>query len=510
MKRTLKIYYTSDTHGHVFPVDYLAGVPETCGILNLAAQMKKDENTLILDGGDTLQGTPFSQYYLEHPDKAPCHPMAAAFNAAGYDYITLGNHDFNFGYKALRDYLQALDAQCLCANVQDLRGELGILPEIVHTLENGLRIGISGIVTDYVNVWEQPETLAGLRITDAFTAASHAYERLRPQCDICICIYHGGFERDLQDGRILSYTGENIGWKLCEELGYDLVLTGHQHAAIEGTDINKTYAVQCPGGAERYVFLEVEEEDKKVDIGSRILPVEKEHEREPYDTLLPFECMVEQWLNQPVGWMANDILPEEKLKAALGGSRMAALFNQVQLAVTGAELSCTSLGNTPVGLYSPVTMKGIYRAYPFDNTLVVLEADETVLRASLERCAAYFTLKDGKPAISEVFLEPKLGHFNYDFYAGISYVFDIGHPVGQRVTKLTRTDGTPLGKGKLRLCTSNYRATGIGGYELLGRCPVLWKGTVQVPELIARYIRSNSPVKLPNRESCQVIWQPQT
>ena len=60
MKRTLKIYYTSDTHGHVFPVDYLAGVPETCGILNLAAQMKKDENTLILDGGDTLQGTPFS------------------------------------------------------------------------------------------------------------------------------------------------------------------------------------------------------------------------------------------------------------------------------------------------------------------------------------------------------------------------------------------------------------------------------------------------------------------
>ena len=134
MKRTLKIYYTSDTHGHVFPVDYLAGVPETCGILNLAAQMKKDENTLILDGGDTLQGTPFSQYYLEHPDKAPCHPMAAAFNAAGYDYITLGNHDFNFGYKALRDYLQALDAQCLCANVQDLRGELGILPEIVHTL----------------------------------------------------------------------------------------------------------------------------------------------------------------------------------------------------------------------------------------------------------------------------------------------------------------------------------------------------------------------------------------
>ena len=109
MEKTVQIYYTSDTHGHIFPVNYAAGCPENSGLLNLDAQVEKDGNTLVLDGGDSLQGTPLTQYYLEHRGQWPIHPVAAAFNAMGLDYFTLGNHDFNFGYEALRDYLRAMD-----------------------------------------------------------------------------------------------------------------------------------------------------------------------------------------------------------------------------------------------------------------------------------------------------------------------------------------------------------------------------------------------------------------
>ena len=154
MEKTFQIYYTSDTHGHIFPVNYASNCPENSGLLNLAAQVEKDGNTLVLDGGDSLQGTPLTQYYLEHCKKWPIHPVAAAFNAMGLDYFTLGNHDFNFGYEALRDYLQAMDGVCLCTNVEDLGGELRIRPWAVHTLANGLRVGITGVVTDFVNVWE--------------------------------------------------------------------------------------------------------------------------------------------------------------------------------------------------------------------------------------------------------------------------------------------------------------------------------------------------------------------
>lgn len=86
MEKTFQIYYTSDTHGHIFPVNYASNCPENSGLLNLAAQVEKDGNTLVLDGGDSLQGTPLTQYYLEHCKKWPIHPVAAAFNAMGLDY----------------------------------------------------------------------------------------------------------------------------------------------------------------------------------------------------------------------------------------------------------------------------------------------------------------------------------------------------------------------------------------------------------------------------------------
>ena len=128
MEKTFQIYYTSDTHGHVFPVNYASNSPENAGLLNLASQVEKDGNTLVLDGGDALQGTPLTQYYLEHRGEWPIHPVAAAFNAMGLDYFTLGNHDFNFGYEALRDYLQAMDGGCLCTNVEDLGESCASVP----------------------------------------------------------------------------------------------------------------------------------------------------------------------------------------------------------------------------------------------------------------------------------------------------------------------------------------------------------------------------------------------
>ena len=409
MERTFKIIYTSDTHGHIFPVNYAAGCGESSGLLNLAAQIDKNGNTLVLDGGDSLQGTPLVQYYLAHADEFPHHPVAEAFNAMGCDYFTLGNHDFNFGYDALRAYLCAMDGVCLCANVQDLGGALPLLPETVHTLKNGLRIG-------------------------------------------------------------------------------------------------GTFAVQPPANAGRYLQVEAAVRDGGAEFSARLLPVGGIHREQPYRRLLPLEQAVQRWLDEPVGHLEQAIPPEEKLRAALHGSAVAALFNQVQLSHTGADISCTSLGNEPAGLAASVTMRAITAAYLFSNTLVVLEITEEILRALLERCASYFTLENGMPRVSDAFLAPKVEHYNYDFFAGISYQFDLRQPVGRRLTRLSRLDGTPLGPGPLRLCTSNYRATGTGGYDALRTCPVLWRGSVEMPELVAEYVRANSPVSLPCNGRMEAIW----
>ena len=254
--KKLKIIFTSDTHGHLFPVNYAGKCSEDAGLLNLAHQIEKDGNTLVLDGGDTLEGTPLSQYYISRRRSYPFQPLAEGFNAMGCDYFTLGNHDFNFGYEVLKEYVNAMNATCLCANLIDLRGELGVKNHVIHVLENGLRIGLTGIVTDYVNIWEQEKNLRELRITDAFEAAQREYEALRGKCDVCVCIYHGGFEEDLETGERLTQSRENVACEIARKLGYDFLLTGHQHIAMAGKDLHGTYAVQPPANAGKYISLE--------------------------------------------------------------------------------------------------------------------------------------------------------------------------------------------------------------------------------------------------------------
>lgn len=508
-KKKLNLFFTSDVHGHVFPVDYPGRKEEASGLLNLASQIVKDGNTLILDGGDTLQGTPFSQYYIEHSKEYPFHPMAEAFNGLQCDYFTLGNHDFNFGYQVLEEYLKAMHAQCLCANVVDLEGRLNLRKEAIQVLDNGLRVGITGIVTDYVRIWEQPENLTKLKITDAFEAAREACGRLRNNCDICICIYHGGFEEDLDTGKLLSDTGENIACKIARELDYDILLTGHQHMSVEGRLFYGTYGVQPPANGGFYVHLQAEYDacrENPVQVTSSMEKVGSTWVPELYDKLLPLEQDTQRWLDEPVGRLTEEILPEEKLPAALYGSKVAALFNQVQLEETGADFSCTSLGNQPVGLKQKVTMRNICGAYLFANTLVILEVDRKVLKEALERCAAYFTLRDGEPVVSEEFLKPKIEHYNYDFYAGLDYAFDLRRPVGDRVIRLQKLDGTPLTDRTYKLVTSNYRATGTGGYPAIGKCPVLWRGSQEMPDLVAKYIGKHSPVGIVSNSKFVVKW----
>ena len=65
MEKKLTIYYTSDIHGCFSPIDYATGLPADSGLANCMAQFRKDGNTLVIDGGDTLQGSPLT-YYLSH------------------------------------------------------------------------------------------------------------------------------------------------------------------------------------------------------------------------------------------------------------------------------------------------------------------------------------------------------------------------------------------------------------------------------------------------------------
>ena len=153
--------------------------------------------------------------------------------------------------------MKAHGAVCVCANVTDLGGEIPIIPWQISVLENGLRVGITGAVTDYVNVWEKPEHLTQLIVGDALEAVRKALAEMKQAgCDLTICIYHGGYERDLSTGKLLSDSRENRACLLGEELDFDLLLTGHQHMAVEKAVFGNTFSCQPPDKADRYILLE--------------------------------------------------------------------------------------------------------------------------------------------------------------------------------------------------------------------------------------------------------------
>jgi len=496
MVNRLTLYFTSDTHGYVYPTDFISPGVLRQGLLRM--RFPKDGNTLVLDGGDTLQGSPLTYYCRTKGIPMPC---AAVMNDLGYDYITLGNHDFNYGYETLSDYLCQSHAVCLCANVQDRTNRLPILPYAVRTLENGLRVGIIGIVTNWINLWERPENLTHVSVNDPLQAARDAVQALQGKADVLIGLYHGGFERDVETGKPVSNTNENIGWRLCEELPFDILLTGHQHVPMANLVIHGTHVAQTPGNAKAYVCLTIDDTGA---IASRLCTPDTPPDIKPWEQTL--YAGLNQWLDTPIGRLSKPLLPQPKLAMALHGSPIADFINQVQLEASGAQVSCTALSNDVSGFQAEVTVRDVVSSYPFANTLVVLRVTGQILRAALEQCATYFRVSaDVSLSVDEYFTKPKEAHYNYDYFCGIEYTFDLRRPVGRRVTKLNYQGKPVEDSATLSLVMNNYRATGAGGFDCYLPCPRIREIQTEVSELLLDYLGSREQVELTNAVPYTVI-----
>ncbi len=490
MEKAFTIYFTSDTHGYLYPTTYLNSTDAPCGLMKIIEAFTPGENTLVLDGGDTLQGSPFTLY----ASRSGRHyaPVAKVLNLGGYNFVTLGNHDFNYGLTPLTAYLNALNAKCLCANIRAKNGSLPVQPSATVTLENGLKIGLVGICTDHVKIWEKPETVAQLNITCPFKAAKAELEKLKPCCDFTVCIYHGGYEVDLATGAPLTGSTENIAGRLSKELAFDILLTGHQHMPIANLCLFGTHGVQTPANATGFckVTATLQPNGQK-HIESVLLPPAAAANPAAYTEFLPLENAVQHWLDTPVGTLAMPLPAGCKLGTAINGSLVANFINQIQLAATGAQISAVGLPNQISGFGKNVTVRDIVSTYIFSNTLVVLEMSGATIKAYFERCAEYFDLDEtGKPVISQRFLTPKVEHYNYDFFAGVEYTFNLNAPIGQRVVKMVVGGKEVLQNATYTVCVNSYRATGTGGYPFLAGCKILQQGGTDVIELITAYIEN--------------------
>ena len=503
MIRKLTICYTSDTHGYFFPTNYVDADEKNMGLMKIAARFPHDGNCLILDGGDTIQGSPMTNYYyrLDEDQKRGAHPFAALMNLCGYQYVALGNHDFNHGVAALREYLEALNARCLSCNIADRAGRLPVVPWAVHTLENGLRVGLVGACTDFVRRWENPATVAELEIREPVAACREALREVKPKCDVTVLIYHGGFECDLEDGHPLTENRENQASRIARELDFDIVLTGHQHMSVPCRRLGNSWVAQPAYRGLDYCRIEagVRDDGTVFARGTNekpYLPALKEAEA----LLAPLEAETQRWLDTPVGHLDRELTVAKHIDMALTGSPLANFINAVTTELTGARISATALANEAKGLPREVTIRNVVAAYIYANTSVVLEMSGRDLKRYMERSAAYFRVDDsGNVTVSDDFLLPKVQHYNYDYFSGVEYEIDLRNPPGERIVSM-RVDGRELGADeRVTVCVSSYRFNGSGGYDMLPGQKVIRDVQVDTADAIIEYILRHPDIRVEPR-----------
>ena len=477
----MRIIYTSDIHSYLFPTTYYERGERNVGLMRICESFEKDPDTVVVDGGDTIQGSALSKFVFDKGMRP--FPQATVFRLMGLDIAVPGNHDFNYGYDAFREFFHETGAVLLCANLEDRTGRLDIRKHVIMEDSKGLRVGFVGAVTDYVNVWERPENLANFEVKPVFQSVSDELGRIKDLVDYTVLVYHGGFERDPKDGRLLSSTSENEAYRICTELSFDLVLTAHQHMAMPFAKVGRSYSMQCPANGAMYAEVILGRDGV-----SGALKTADEHCAHVLENRFKaLDDDVQRWLDRTVCTIQSPIPAPSVIDSALKGSRIADFFNHVQLETTHADVSCTSLANKLYGFDREITIRQVIASYQFPNTIEVIEVGEDALRDALERCAQFFTIGDEGPQISRAFLEPKVEMYNYDYYMGIEYEFDIRRPVGERVTKLL-FKGEPIGDRRLRLCLNNYRASGTGGYDVFRHQRVLKVYSLDVQDLAVSYL----------------------
>ncbi len=510
----LQILHTSDVHGYVYPESYSTRKQENVGIAKLSTLINKlrDDSTMLIDSGDTIQGSPLT-YFHSKEKQGIINPMALVFNKIGYDYISIGNHEFNYGKDYLFDYLNHVEADILNCNLLNKTTKepiKGITHDIIE-LDDGPIIGLIGVTTHYIPNWEQPSHIENIEILDAFESTKKYVNDLKDQVDFIIVNYHGGFERDFDTWQLTNEdTGENQGSKMLEEIdGIDLLLTGHQHRQLNGRKFNTIYSqpgFNAQNMSQIIIEFNFTDEWNYSLIENKLLNTDGiEANQEILDLLQTEENETQNFLDTPVGSMKQDLLINNQLDARVNKHPLVSLINHIQLDYTKADIASCSLGNNVSGFRKNITIRDVIGTYIYPNTLIIKKMSGAVIKKALEKTAEFFKLENNEIQIADEFNTPKLQLYAYDMYDGIEYTIKVGNSKGNKITSLTK-NGLPLEMSKdYSVVMNNYRSSGGGDYFFIRDCEIINDTQTEAIELLIDYIVKNKAIDIHHKDNIKVI-----
>ncbi|TPG19853.1 bifunctional metallophosphatase/5'-nucleotidase [Pedococcus bigeumensis] len=533
----LTVLGTTDTHGNVFNWDYFKdveyddsahndiGLAKISTLVTAMRAERGEANTLLLDAGDTIQGTPLAYYYakVDPITGGSVHPMAKAMNAIGYDAAALGNHEYNYGLETLRAFESQLDFPLLSANSVDWASGAPIFkPYLIRTFKargKAVKVGILGLVTPGVAIWDKANVEGQVRFPGIVEQAKVMVPRLKAAgCDLVIVSCHSGATPGSSYGDALPFP-ENASRQLAEEVaGVDAVLVGHAHVEIienlvasKVTPGKKVLLTEPLKWGMRLSVMDFDLDYVKgrwvlVDAHSHVLNANTVTEDpEVADLVRDDHAIVRTYVNSVIGTCT---MAMSAATARFEDTAAIDFINHVQAGAVRAALVGTADESLPVlSIAAPfnrdaaipagnVTVRDVAGLYIYDNTLLGIRFSGAQVKAYLEYSAAFFKTVTGPgpyaPDDVTGALSPTTGttipDYNYDIMGGLdaslAYDIDIAKPVGQRIANLTYAGQAIDPAAQFVIAINNYRQSGGGGFPGVTTAPVLYNAQVEIRQLL--------------------------
>lgn len=547
---SLTVMGTTDLHGNVFNWDYFKDSEYTdakgnakglARIATLVEQVREEKgrrNTLLVDAGDTIQGTPLTYYYAKvepiTAEGGPVHPMAQAMNAIGYDAVALGNHEFNYGIETLRKFEEQCDFPLLGANALDAKTMKPAFPPYFMKKFHvkgapPVKVAVLGLTNPGIAIWDKAYVQGKLTFPGLEEQAAKWVPKLRSMgADVVVVSAHSGSSGTSSYGDQLPYIENSAALVAQQVPGIDAILVGHAHTEIVELKVTneqtgRTVVLSEPlCYAQRLSLFDIELVFAKgrwtVESVSASVRDSKTVADDPEITkLLDDEHeKVVAYVNQVVGTATETLTTVD---ARYKDAPIIDLITKVQEDVVKAALASTEYASLPViAQASPfsrtseipageVTIRDLSSLYVYDNTLVAKLLTGAQIKAYLEYSAQYFVQMAAGAAVDVEKLTNASGRpdYNYDYVSGLSYDIDIAQAVGSRIRNVTYNGAALDDAQQFVFAVNNYRANGGGAFPHVASAQELWSESTEIRTRIAEWVTAKGV--LDPKDFASVDWK---
>ena len=506
------ILATSDMHGDIWGYSYEDNAPtDNSGMSRLYTYIKevREENPVVflLDAGDAIQGTIMTDDIAnKEPEKE--HPVMAAMNYMGYDAMTLGNHEFNWGIDTMNTILSQAEFPVLAANILNPDGIYVTGHGWTIIERGGVRLAVIGVCTPFIRVWDENKPgVSQVTFESAYECVTKALEEIGDQADLILVSAHMG-----EDAEFDAEGGTDSGLKILEENPeVDLLQTAHMHVTVQDKR-NGTPVVGVRNNGREIARIDVTlDQDRNVkEITTQIVDMSDYEPSEEIRQIDVVKTLHEQTIHfiqgigedgQPeeaIGTTTAKFQPENEIRgmpeAWLQDTAVIDLILNVELLNSGADVAACALfkdtSDLPEG---DIRYGNIFDIYKFNNTLCRVEVTGKELKDYMEWSAEYYN--QWEPGDINISYDPDCPSYQYDMFAGIDYEIDLSRPKGDRIRNIM-FQGEPLQDDQiLKLAVNNYRySSAIKERGIIHR-RYDWESSCSIRDMIVDYFQHHSPVE---------------